>query len=96
MTHAVQSLHRSLRKKHKHWARFLHARFYNNGVSFNYYKSSAVWCGIQQALQSLKPDLTWCIGYNSDCRLWDDDWSFNGALVDLIEIPEDLLYTRNM
>lgn len=83
-------------KKDKHWACFLQARFYARGYSLNYYKSSLVWGGIKQALLTLTPDLAWCIGFESVCILWDDDWTPKGILSDVVVVPDDLNFTCNM
>lgn len=47
-------------------------------------------------LSFLQQDLAWVLGYHSSCRLWLDNWTLAGPLIDKGPIPYDLLYTKNV
>lgn len=86
----------SRKKKKEALTKFMQARFFKKRKAIGYYKTSSIWYGIGEAVQTLQLDVSWNIGTNSSCSTWFDDWTSQGTLSDIVPIPAELWYTRNM
>lgn len=47
-----------------------------------------------EGLSTLKPDTYWCVGDKSKCSFWTDKWLEGGSIIERLDIPGELEYTR--
>lgn len=70
--------------------------YYISDRSIMYHKSSSIWKGIKEGLQLMAQDTQVVFGQKSNSKIWYDNWYGGGRLIDAVEIPVELEYTRNL
>lgn len=77
------------------WLNFMKMRYYRNGISIAYYRSSSVWGGIRKGLELIRLDVKWSIGTNSQLSLWNDVWLNGRSLWSFLHRLPELGFTAD-
>lgn len=91
MLHLCWRMHSS----DEQWAQLFRNRYFRDGAPIKHYMTSSIWQGIKPFVDTVQVHSRWIMGDGLSVKFWSDKW-LSASLVDLLQIPENLLKHLSM